>query len=104
MYYCAGFNNQWAFNILHTEDGWNQDALAILTGVTAPPVPPMSPLLNTEFSTGTDHWISEGSAKISVARSAGLSGPTALKVEATKSDRAEVYQETSKRKGNPPGR
>ncbi len=104
MYYCAGFNNQWAFNILHTEDGWNQDALDILTGVTAPPVPPMSPLINTEFSWGTDHWLSEGSAKISVARSAGLSGPTALKVEATKSDRAEVYQETPKGRGNPPGR
>jgi hypothetical protein len=99
MYYCAGFNNQWAFNILHTEDGWNQDALDILTEVTAPPVPPMSPLINTEFSWGTAHWISEGSAKISVARSAGLSGPTALKVEATKSDRAEVCQETPQGQG-----
>jgi len=104
MYYCAGFNNQWAFNILHTEDGWNQDALDILTGVTAPPPPPMSPLINTEFSTGTDHWISEGSAKISLTRSAGLSGPTALKVEVTKSDRAQVYQETPKGIGSPPGR
>jgi len=104
MYYCAGFNNQWAFNILHTEDGWNQDALDILTGVKAPAVPPMSPLLNTEFSTGTDYWISEGSAKISVARHAGLSGSTALKVEVTKSDRAEVYQETPKGRGSPPGR
>jgi hypothetical protein len=104
MYYCAGFNNQWAFNILHTEDGWNQDALDILTGVTAPPVPPMSPLLNTEFSWGTDHWISEGSVAASVARNAGLSGPTALKVEVTKSDRAEIYQQTPKRKGSPAGR
>jgi len=104
MYYCAGFNNQWAFNILHTEDGWNQDALDVLTGVTAPPVPPMSPLINTEFEWSTANWSSEGSAKISVARSGGLSGPTALKVEAAKSDRAEVYQETPKRKGSPPGR
>ena len=104
MYYCAGFNNQWAFNILHTEDGWNQDALDILTGVKAPPVPPMSPLINTEFGWATDHWISEGSAKISVTRSAGLSGPTALKVEVTKSDRAEVHQETPKGTGSPPGR
>ena len=104
MYYCTGFNNQWAFNILHTEDGWNQHALDILTGVTAPPPPPMSPLINTEFTWGTDHWISEGSAKISVARNAGLSGPTALKVEAPKSDRAEVYQETPKGRGSPPGR
>jgi cellulase (glycosyl hydrolase family 5) len=104
IYYCAGFNNQWAFNILHTEDGWNQDALDVLTGVTAPPVPPMSPLINTEFGWSTANWISEGSAEISVAKSAGLSGPTALKVEATKSDRAEVYQETPKTKGSPPGR
>ena len=104
MYYCAGFNNQWAFNILHTEDGWSQDALDVLTGVTAPRPAPMSPLLNTEFSWTTDHWSSEGSVKISVARNAGLSGPTALKVEATKSDRAEVYQETPKGRGNPPGR
>jgi len=104
MYYCAGFNNQWAFNILHTEDGWNQDALDILTGVKAPPVPPMSPLINTEFGWTTANWISKGSAKISVARSAGLSGPTALKVEVTKSDRAEVYQETPRRKGSPPNR
>jgi len=104
IYYCAGFNNQWAFNILHTEDGWNQDALDILTGVTAPPPAPMSPLINTEFGWSTANWIGEGSARISVARNAGLSGPTALKVEATKSDRAEVYQETPKRRGSPPGR
>jgi len=39
-----------------------------------------------------------------VARSAGLSGPTALEVEAAKSDRAEVYQETPKGRGSPPGR
>ena len=39
-----------------------------------------------------------------MARSAGLSGPTALEVEATKSDRAQVYQETPQRKGSPPGR
>jgi endoglucanase len=104
MYYCAGFNNQWAFNILHTEDGWNQDALDILTGVTAPPVPPMSPLINTEFGWTTANWISEGSAKISVAKDAGLNGYSALKVEATKSDRAEVYQETPKGRGRPPGR
>jgi len=104
IYYCAGFNNQWAFNILHTEDGWNQDALDILTGVIAPPPPPMSPLINTEFSWGTDHWFSEGSATISVTKDAGLSGPTALKVEVTESDRAEVYQETPKGKGSPPGR
>jgi len=104
IYYCAGFNNQWAFNILHTEDGWNQDALDILTGVKAPPPPPMSPLINTEFRWGTNYWFTEGSAKISVARNAGLSGPTALKVEVTKSSRAEVYQETPKRRGSPPGR
>jgi endoglucanase len=104
MYYCVGFNNQWAFNILHTEDGWNQDALDVLTGVKAPPVGPMSPLLNTEFAWSTANWKSGGSAKISLARSAGLSGPTALKVEAAKSDRAEVCQETPKRKGSPPGR
>jgi len=104
MYYCAGFNNQWAFNILHTEDGWNQDALDILTGVKAPPVGPMSPLINTEFGWTTANWIPKGSAKISVARSAGLSGPTALKVEAAKSDRAEVYQQSPKRRGSPPGR
>ncbi len=104
MYYCAGFNNQWAFNILHTEDGWNQDALDILTGVKAPPVRPMSPLINTEFGWTTANWISKGSAKISVARDAGLSGPTALKVKVTKSDRAEVYQETPKSKGSPMGR
>jgi hypothetical protein len=42
--------------------------------------------------------------KISVARNAGLSGPSALKVEATKSDHAEVYQETPKGKGSPPDR
>ncbi|MHC4400854.1 MAG: carbohydrate binding domain-containing protein [Planctomycetota bacterium] len=64
----------------------------------------MSPLINTEFSWGTDHWISEGSVAVSVARNAGLSGPTALKVEVTKSDRAEVYQQTPKGKGSPPGR
>jgi hypothetical protein len=104
IYYCAGFNNQWAFNILHTEDGWNQDALDILTGVTAPPPAPMSPLINTEFGWSTANWSSDGTAKISVARNAGLSGPSALKVEATKSDRAEVYQETPKLRGNPPGR
>jgi len=104
MYYTACFNNQWAFNILHTEDGWNQDALDILTGVTAPPPAPMSPLINTEFGWSTANWSSEGSAEISVARNAGLSGPTALKVEATKSDRAEVYQETPKGGPRPPGR
>ena len=104
MYYSFGYNNQWAFNIFHTEDGWNQNALDILTGVKARPAPPMSPLINTEFAWSTANWSSEGTAKISVARNAGLSGPTALKVEATKSDRAEVYQETPKRRGSPPGR
>jgi hypothetical protein len=104
MYYCAGFNNQWAFNILHIEDGWAQDALDILTGVKAPPVPPMSPLINSEFGWSTANWTSKGSARISVARSAGLSGSSALKVEATKSGRAEVYQQTPKRRGSPPGR
>ena len=39
-----------------------------------------------------------------MARSAGLSGPTALKVEVTKSDRAEVYQETPRENGSPPDR
>jgi len=104
MYYCAGFNNQWAFNILHTEDGWNRDALDILTGVKAPSVPPMSPLINAEFGWGTDHWTSGGSVVVSVARNAGLSGPTGLQVRATKSDRAEVYQETPKGGPSPPGR
>ena len=104
IYYCAGFNNQWAFNILNTEDGWNQDALDILTEVTAPPPPPMSPLINSEFSSGTDHWTGEGSVQTSVTRSAGLSGLAALKVEIKKSDRAEIYQETPKREWNPPGR
>jgi hypothetical protein len=104
MYYCAGFNNQWAFNILHTEDGWNQDALDILTGVTVPRSAPMSPLINTEFGWTTANWLSKGSVKISVARSAGLSGSSALKVEVTKSDRAEVYQETPIKAGNPPNR
>jgi hypothetical protein len=103
-YYSAGYNNQWAFSILHTEDGWNQDALDVLTGVKAPPVPPMSPLINTEFGWSTANWSSEGSAKISMARNAGLSGPTALKVEVTKSDHAEVFQETPKGSGSPPGR
>ena len=104
MYYCAGFNNQWAFNILNTEDGWNQDALDILTEVTASPPPPMSPLINSEFSSGIDHWTSEGSVQMSVVRSAGLSGLAALKVEIKKSDRAEIYQETPKREWSPPGR
>ena len=79
IYYCAGSNNQWTLNILHTEDGWNQDVLDILTGVMAPPVPPMSSLINTEFSWGTDYWLSEGAATISVMRDADLSGPTAIK-------------------------
>jgi hypothetical protein len=64
----------------------------------------MSPLINTEFGWSTTNWSSEGTAKISLARNAGLSGPSALKVEATKSDRAEVFQETPKRRGSPPGR
>lgn len=104
MYYCAGFNNQWAFNILNTEDGWNQDALDILTAVAAPPPPPMSPLINSEFSSGTAHWTSEGSVQMSVARNAGLSGLAALKVEVKKSGRAAIYQETPKRAWSPPGR
>ena len=41
---------------------------------------------------------------MSVARSAGLSGRAALKVEIKKSDRAEVYQQTPKREWSPPGR
>jgi len=104
MYYSFGYNNQWAFNIFHTEDGWNQEALEILTGVKACPAPPMSPLINTEFAWSTANWSSRGSAKTSVAKSAGLSGHTALKVEAAQSDCAEVYQETPKRRGSPPGR
>jgi len=104
MYYCAGFNNQWAFNILHTEDGWNQAALDVLTGVAAPPPPPLSPLINSEFGWTTANWTCRGTVSISVGRNAGLSGPTALKVEATKSDCAEVYQQTPKTKGSPPGR
>jgi Cellulase (glycosyl hydrolase family 5) len=35
MYYTAGFNDEWAFNILHSKKGWNQDALNLLTGATA---------------------------------------------------------------------
>jgi len=104
IYYCAGFNNQWAFNILHTEDGWNQDALDVLTGVTAPSPPPMSQLINTEFEWATANWASAGTAEISVAKNAGMSGSGALKVEATRSDRAEVYQETPTAAGSPPGR
>ena len=47
---------------------------------------------------------------MSVTRNAGLSGLAALKVEIKKSDRAEIYhraeiyQETPKRKWSPPGR
>ena len=104
MYYCAGFNNQWGFNILHSENGWNQTALGALTGVETPFAAPMSPLINTEFSWGTNNWFRKGSAKISLARNAGLSGPTALKVEATKSARAEVYQQTQRSEGSPLGR
>lgn len=104
IYYSLGFNNQWAFNILHTEDGWNQNALDILTGVTAPPAPPMSPIINAEFGWTTDNWISAGSATISVDRTASLSGPSALRVQAEKADRAEIYQETPRYQGSPPGR
>lgn len=104
MYYCAGFNNQWGFNILHSENGWNQTALGALTGGEAPFVSPMSPLINTEFGWGTNNWFHRGSAKISLARNAGLSGSTALKVEATESSRAEVYQQTQRSDGSPPGR
>jgi len=104
IYYCAGYNNQWGYNILHTEDGWNQDALDILTGVTASPSPPLSPLINPEFSWSTANWSTDGSARISVARNAGLSGRTALKIEARESDHAEVYQQTPKRRGSSPGR
>ena len=64
MYYCAGFNNQWAFNILNTEDGWNQDALDILTEVTAPPPPPMSPLINSEFSSESITGPAKGRADV----------------------------------------
>lgn len=104
IYYTAGFNNQWAFNLLHTEDGWYQDALDILTGVKAPPPPPLSQILNSEFSHSTGLWTREGSAEISVARNAGLSGPSALKVVATQSDHAAVSQQTPVEKGSPPGR
>ncbi|MEM7477750.1 MAG: cellulase family glycosylhydrolase [Planctomycetota bacterium] len=104
MYYCAGFNNQWGFNILHSENGWNPTALDVLTGVETPPVSPMSPLVNTEFGWGTNNWSNQGSVKVSLARNAGLSGSTALQVEAIKSPQAEVYQQTQRSKGSPPGR
>lgn len=32
MYYCAGFNDKWPFNILDSNTGWHQAALEILTG------------------------------------------------------------------------
>ncbi|MEM1068917.1 MAG: cellulase family glycosylhydrolase [Planctomycetota bacterium] len=104
IYYCAGFNNQWGFNLLHSDRGWDQTALGVLTGTRAPVVDPMSPLINSEFVWGTNHWSPLGTAKISLARDAGLSGPTALKVEASRSEQAEVYQQTQTREGSPPGR
>ena len=41
MYYSVGFNDDWNFTILHTENGWNQTALDVLTGVEDPPIPPL---------------------------------------------------------------
>lgn len=34
MYYCAGFNDEWPFNILDSNTGWHQPALEIITGST----------------------------------------------------------------------
>ena len=39
MYYSVGFNDDWNFTILHTQNGWNQVALDVLTGVQDPLVP-----------------------------------------------------------------
>jgi endoglucanase len=104
IYYSAGFNNQWAFNILNTDDGWNQDALDILTGVKAHSQFPLSPIINAEFGWATDFWLNHGTITTSVAWNTGMSGPSALRIQATKSDRAEVYQETPSGPGNPPNR
>ncbi len=104
IYYSAGFNNQWGFSILDSEKGWSQDALDILTDVTAPPVPPLSPIINAEFGWSTDSWNTTGSADISVSWNAGLSGSSAMKVTATASEKAEVFQETPTQPGSPPNR
>lgn len=93
IYYCGYMNNQWAFSILNTDTGWNQQALDILTGVTADSPPPISPLLNSEFNAGTWQWKTRGAVKISETFTAGLSGNRALEIEFQDTSDAAVFQE-----------
>ena len=59
----------------------------------APPPLPLSPLLNKEFNSGTGGWQTRGPVNISTVSNAGLSGRSALKVQAARSDEAAVFQE-----------
>lgn len=49
IYFCAGFNNPYGYDILNTQEAWNQDALDILTGVTARPIPKLNARWNSQF-------------------------------------------------------
>ena len=101
IYYCGYMNNQWAFSILNTDNGWNQHALDILTGVKADSPPPLSPLLNSEFNAGRRQWKTRGPVKISDTFTAGLSGNRALEIEFQESSAAAIFQENL---GNEMGR
>lgn len=104
IYFCAGFNNQYGYNILNTQEGWNQDALDILTGVTAPPIPKLNALMNSELGWSSQNWNTKGSvSSLRCVQNEGLSGKWSLEVQATAGD-AEVYQQTRKYRGAPPRR
>lgn len=91
-----------------------QGVLDILTKVTAPPLPPISFLANAEFHTSTKFWVGAGSVRIFHQQGAGLSPrpgrqylslrSNAMRVEASPSGRAEVYQQTNHSVSDPPGR
>ena len=97
MYYCAGFNNQWAFNILNTEDGWNQDALDILTEVTAPPAPAY--VATHQFGVQQrNRSLDRRRVRADVrGKERRPERPSCTQSGNQKSDRAEIYQETPKR-------
>lgn len=50
MYYCGVPDNRMVWSILNTEKGWDQGVLDILTGVTAPMIPPLNQIIDPEFA------------------------------------------------------
>lgn len=95
MWYTGVYNNQRQFCILDTELGWNQVVLDKLTGITPPPIPSMSQIIDAEFTWGTNAWkLTSPEVEKSWISIGKISGSRSLKLSVPRPMDCQMYQQT----------